>query len=496
MFDTSFGQEGHVLTSITGGADAFEDVIELSNGKYLAAARFRQSQNSERYIGAIRYMQNGEIDKTFGVDGIVKIKPEVADQYIYQVLELADGKIILAGYCFYIDEAETDAYLVRLNADGSIDKSFGTDGVAKFENSQRSLVIEQVAEQADGKLIIMGTYFRSFMAARVNKDGSLDTSFGTEGTGYSIVKFPEFSSSCENGLILPNGKIALVGFRKPDTNTQKPVVVMLNADGTPDTSYGTEGNGTATFYLGAGPDYAVNVAAQKDGKLVLVGHSWQSNEPNLIYSAAIFRVGTDGKLDTSFGEEGIVTKLFDPSCASLFSSVSIAEDGKIYAAGNTEKGAKKEAIGLCLNPDGSYDKEFAHEGWFKYVVKDHDTILKSVKTLKDGNILMAGYALDLTVQMSQCYLTRMLKKTATSIETIEQETAEIKIYPNPTSDYLELEEIASPYSAKIIDMAGRTVYAKKAIEGKRIELRQLNAGNYILQLESNGKLINKHFVKQ
>lgn len=43
MFDTSFGQEGHVLTSITGGADAFEDVIELSNGKYLAAARFRQS---------------------------------------------------------------------------------------------------------------------------------------------------------------------------------------------------------------------------------------------------------------------------------------------------------------------------------------------------------------------------------------------------------------------------------------------------------------------
>lgn len=207
-------------------------------------------------------------------------------------------------------------------------------------------------------------------------------------------------------------------------------------------------------------------------------------------------MGTDGKLDTSFGEEGIVTKLFDPSCASLFSSVSIAEDGKIYAAGNTEKGAKKEAIGLCLNPDGSYDKEFAHEGWFKYVVKDHDTILKSVKTLKDGNILMAGYALDLTVQMSQCYLTRMLKKTATSIETIEQETAEIKIYPNPTSDYLELEEIASPYSAKIIDMAGRTVYAKKAIEGKRIELRQLNAGNYILQLESNGKLINKHFVKQ
>lgn len=88
-----------------------------------------------------------------------------------------DGKIVMSGYTW--ENVTGDVFVIRLNTDGSLDNTFGTDGVALVSNSTD--VTESIAVQSDGKILIGGYTDDSFTVARFNTDGTLDTDFGNNG---------------------------------------------------------------------------------------------------------------------------------------------------------------------------------------------------------------------------------------------------------------------------------------------------------------------------
>lgn len=261
-----------------------------------------------------RLNSDGSLDTSFGVGG--KVTTNIGNFDYYPTLTLqSDGKILATG------GSDGDVAIVRYNSDGTLDTSFDGDGkvITDFGFSEG----RDITVQADGKIVVAvgdidpGSSFpkptegealiRDFTLARYNSDGSLDTSFGTE--GIVTTDLPEYSGIGSHGLIIqPDGKILATGsagsgFELPRDSDF--ALVRYNSDGSLDTSFGNSG----TVITDVDSGFARSIALQVDGKIAIAGGIRSpNNPPGLDY--AIVRYNNDGSLDTSFGTNGFVTTDF------------------------------------------------------------------------------------------------------------------------------------------------------------------------------------------
>ncbi len=215
-------------------------------------------------------------------------------------------------------------------------------------------VAQAAAAQSDGKVVVAGSSGGMF-AERFNADGSVDASFGSGG----IARVPALgSSAAANGVaVAPGGKVVVAGtIGAPDTRI---AVARFNANGTLDTSFGS--GGSVQLDLGLPAETAQGVAVQPDGKVVLVGH--EQGSPSYVYfNGLIIRLNTNGSPDGSFAGSGVVS-YHDQHVSSGYdtlNAVTIQTDGKIVAAGSSVGGPY--AVFLRLNPNGSYDSSFGDAG--------------------------------------------------------------------------------------------------------------------------------------
>ena len=224
--------------------------------------------------------------------------------------------------------------------------------------------INAVAIQADGKIIIGGDFINYNGAAtnriaRLNSDGSLDTSFNV-GAGFDFV-----FSGVQAISIDDNGKIIVTGGFTKYNNITKKHIVRLNTDGSIDT----------TFLMGTGADNPILCAAiQPDGKIIIGGGFTKFNGTNNVNK--ILRLNPDGSIDTSFNA-GI-------GLDNYIKTISIQPDGKIIIGGefNMYNGINSKKIAR-LNSDGALDLSFN-------VGTGFDNTVWSTKTQVDGKIVIGG----------------------------------------------------------------------------------------------------------
>jgi uncharacterized delta-60 repeat protein len=184
ILDTNFGTGGKVTTNF-GGTDASYRMAVQSDGKILLVGQ------SDADIALARYNTDGSLDTSFSGDG--KVTTDIGNyDFGFDVTVQSDGKILVAGYAYashdeifnrqddgsmiLVESANTDFALVRYNADGSLDTSFGTGGKVTTDFGYTDFATG-VAVLADGKIVVSGTSNGDFALARYNADGSLDTSF-------------------------------------------------------------------------------------------------------------------------------------------------------------------------------------------------------------------------------------------------------------------------------------------------------------------------------
>jgi uncharacterized delta-60 repeat protein/CSLREA domain-containing protein len=248
-----------------------------------------------------------------------------------------DGKVIIVG-AFATYNGTSRAGVARVNADGSLDTSFnpgtGTAG-SPFSS------VWAAALQPDGKVII-GGLFNVYNGtpingvARLNVDGSLDTSFNV-GTGASDVR----------ALALqPDGKLIIGGLFTTYNGTSVNRVARLNSDGSLDTS----------FNVGTGADEAVKaIALQPDGKVFIAGEFTNYNGTAI---NRIARLNANGSLDTSFNVgTGVAISPFRPGNGPL--ALALQPDGKLLIGGGLRAYNGTDVNGLArVNPNGSLDTSF------------------------------------------------------------------------------------------------------------------------------------------
>jgi uncharacterized delta-60 repeat protein len=334
-----------------------------------------------------------------------------SDQAIASAVQ-SDGKIILVGAAQMNQHGDYDFAVTRLNADGSLDTTFGTNGKKTISfnlggtdtngNQVNSLdVANCVAIQNDGKIVIGGYAQRDgngnfdFAVVRLNTDGSLDTTFSSDGKALVAFDYGGAGDDRATGVaIQADGKIVLVGTCQQNAGgTTDIAMARLNADGSLDPSF--TGDGRKWIDLsGGGNDAGAAVAVQPDGSIVVVGFTDGEHGDDF----AIARVTPDGSLDYSFSSDGKKTIAFDlgGSGTDRATSVALQSDGSIVIAGSaTAKNGGSDFAVARIKINGELDKTFSGDGRKTIAFDmgaDNEDEATGVAIQSDGSIVLGGYA--------------------------------------------------------------------------------------------------------
>ena len=255
----------------------------------------------------------------------------------YALAIQADGTYVLGGKTQAGPNAwNRDAALVRYTASGALDTGFGQGGkVVTHLPSGEGSVIQDLAIQPDGKIIAagytqaaVGSYYWKIFVARYNADGTLDRTFGTGGVVTTPINASD--SIYANGMALQSdGSIVVAGAYEDAARTQEDLVLArYTATGSLDPTFGV--GGIARYVTAGAKEVGHSVAIQPtDGKLVVVGSYGTSGGPAL---SVVARFQSNGTIDTGFGSGGVAINAFSNS-ESWLNDVAVQTDGKIIAVG-------------------------------------------------------------------------------------------------------------------------------------------------------------------
>ena len=274
--DTGFGKSGIVTTSIGSGDDAAHALGIQSDGKIVVAGNSSNSNSSKNDFALARYNTDGSLDTGFGTGGIITTSIGSINDAASALGIQSDGKIVAAGSSY--NGSKYDFALARYNANGTLDTGFGTGGIVTTSIGSNNDYANALI-QSDGRIVVAGRSFNSssnkydFALVRYNANGTLDTTFGTGG----IVTTPigsDWDYAYALGIQPSDGKIVAAGSSNSGSNYDF-ALVRYNTDGSLDTGFGT--GGIVTTPIGSSDDYALALGIQSDGRIVAAGYSYNGS---------------------------------------------------------------------------------------------------------------------------------------------------------------------------------------------------------------------------
>lgn len=297
--DASFGNLGKVTTDIAQGNDTSISLTVQADGKILVVGWF---DGIAEDIALVRYNPNGSLDTSFSGDG--KVTTDLSTNVFethdrgMSITTQKDGKILVAGSSLYHN---FDFALVRYNPNGSLDTSFSGDGKLTTDFNNSYDVANHVKVLADSKILVLGSSYSSvgkgfdFALVRYNSDGSLDTSFSTDGRLTTDIS--GWNDLASNVAVQADGKYLVVGNSQPAGSSYTDIaIVRYNSDGSLDTSFGKNGK-VITNLSPDGDDSADSVTIQADGKILVIGTSHYHTTTNVF---TMVRYNSNGTIDKSF----------------------------------------------------------------------------------------------------------------------------------------------------------------------------------------------------
>jgi uncharacterized delta-60 repeat protein len=316
-------------------------------------------------MGAPSYAaaQAGSLDPTFGKNGVVAI----SRQAVRSVAIQSDGKIVLG--CFGETNSQLFDTLIRLNSNGSLDTTFGSGGIANLTppaSESAPLGFFGMAIQSNGKIVAAavtqalqnGVYSNFVQVARVETNGTLDTSFGSGGftTTDAIASTPYDVSGPQAAVLALDGNGSIL-----IASSYSNVMARFTSSGQLDTTFGSEGIvnlANPGQNLTAAP---TQIAIQKNGKILVASGSVTPNP--LAQAGTISRYNSNGSLDKTFEEAGTTASVASASALSLESDGEIVVAGSLTSKLNAPPASNNLGFGVVrYSASGVIDKTFGNGG--------------------------------------------------------------------------------------------------------------------------------------
>jgi uncharacterized delta-60 repeat protein len=413
-FDPTFGNGGRLVTVVGGGSVTVVAEVVQSDGKVVAVGYTDLNGGNKNDFVLVRYLADGTLDVSFGIGGIVttNIRPfgggsNGSNDFAGAVAITGDGRLVVAGYADL--SASNDFVMVRYLADGTLDTSFGSDGVAILDIGPNSDdYARAIAIMSDGRMVVAGNAKMptgyDFAVVRYLADGKLDTSFGGDGivttdigtfTGGNTV-----SADYANAVaVLSDGRVVVAGTMYSSTGYDFAVVRYL-ADGRSDTSFGGDGLVITDIHTSTGgnsvsSDYANAMAVMNDGRVVVAGYASLSTKEDIV----VVRYLADGKLDTSFGGDGLVITDIRPYTGGSAGSnerantVAVLSDGRVVVAGSVNLSGITDFVVVRYLANGTLDTSFGGDGVVTTEIGlNSEEYARDLTVMDDGRLVVAGYA--------------------------------------------------------------------------------------------------------
>jgi uncharacterized delta-60 repeat protein len=331
--NTGFDTDGWVITSFSNSNAGGPVLIQPDNKILLGGVRL--SPTSDYDFTVLRYNTDGTLDTSFDGDGVAVLPVSASSNDVLVNMALqTDGKIVAVGWTA-VQSSPTgpDVAIMRLNSNGSLDTSFDGDGILLVRNQEHETA-ESVAIQPDGKIVVGGyvtlNAIDSWQLFRFNSNGTPDTSFGTNGM-VRIAVYYNTHATVATMALQADGKILAAG-----DNT----FARLNSDGSVDGQVFTTGSDA----------HIQKILALGDGK-IMIGYY-----VGAVVGVRVSRYNSNGTLDTTFNGSGSVTGSV-PGNNCILSSIAMQADGRIVASGTCGEsgGIAKFAVLRFRNAKSPYD---------------------------------------------------------------------------------------------------------------------------------------------
>jgi uncharacterized delta-60 repeat protein len=325
------------------------------------------------------------IDLTFGRGGLANVTNIWGDAFV--VHQLGNGKIVMAGGGQFLEGGNgsfsDDPYVARFNADGSLDTSFDSDGILTLPQSDGVVSVADGALAPDGKIYLLNNSFQDaspdqneVRIFRFNADGTIDSSFGVNG----IVKLAGATLNARKISVQGDGKLLITYVGQAGPN-QTLLISRLNTDGTVDNSY--RGGFPSSQDTGLhGVDYSL---IGPDGKVYLAtaGDS---------FDTVVARFNTDGTIDTTFGGgDGIAETGNATDMKPRFNHMAIDSSGRIIIASQASTATYQTLLVTRLTSTGAKDTTFASNGVLDFGPDAYNTPVPSdVLIDSNGKIVVAN----------------------------------------------------------------------------------------------------------
>lgn len=383
--DPGFGTNGIVITDLGGPSDVAVNIVLQPDGKIVmaASAELDSSFPGFRTPVLVRYNADGTLDNTFGAGG----KVAAVIHGVARAALQTDGKLVLGG------SMNSGFALARYTSSGSLDSSFGTNGVVVAgESGNFSLLFGDLAIQQDGKIVVVGTqetggHNYPSAIARFNPNGTLDEDFHIK--FFDDTDFPGSLQNYPRAVAFqPDGKIIMTGdmiSKEGDSNITLGRITT-GPDPWLDPTFGTNGHGSVVTPLAGFRQGNGALAIQTDGKIVLAGTTNTGHTP-INEDLALVRYNGNGVLDNTLGGSGMV--ITDLGKNEVGNDLALQTDGKILVAGKSYSGTASDVLLVRYNRDGTLDTSFGDGGKVISDLGGSDSAA-GIALQPDGKLLAAG----------------------------------------------------------------------------------------------------------
>lgn len=386
------GMAALLKTDFSGNFDGLGGIVIQPDGRIVVAGGTSTGARIPSFALA-RYNGDGTLDQSFGSGGRV-ITNAGGLEGAGSLALLPDGKILAGGVGYRNGD---DFAMARYNSDGSLDASFGSNGIVVTDVGGGADIAWDMAVQPDGKILLGGMAEQgnlqasSFAVVRYNENGKIDSSFGAQGK--ALIEFSSGFDFAYAIALQPDGKIVLAGVADVNSSDSPFAITRLNSNGRLDSEFGPSGKVRTNFF--GEPNQANAVALQSDGKIIVAG--WAGRGPERPEVLAIARYDTNGSLDATFATGGMLTNDFFGRGGEA-RAIGLQRDGKIVVAGLAGflRAARPQAdfATVRYNDDGSLDSSFGSAGVTITDFLDVADQANAFAFQQDGKIVVAGSTTD------------------------------------------------------------------------------------------------------
>lgn len=486
--DATFGNNGFVYSDhVSGKHEFYRGSITLTDNKTVLVG---YTAGANQNVILVKHNADGTVDQNFGVNGCATFDLSLGgDEYGYAVKELFDGKLLVTGAMQTL--SGNSAFIMRVEANGEIDHSFGNNGYTAFNGGANTLAagfdlhVNQDNSIYVGASLLNNNANADFAIFKFTQGGGVDISFAAAGSNILNLGAEEIVTAMD---VDATGNIYLSGTRASGGVTTG-ILMKLNSFGLIENSFNV--SGYVEYNNNATPHHFIDVKAVAGNKVVVVGYEGTgANRKGIVK-----RYNADGSLDLTFSDGVQASGLASTSGVHL-TRIKVLSDGKLLATGYVANANAKKVYALMLNNDGTPNIDFAPNGDKIYdLPMDIDNIdMRCLSIQSDGKFIIAGSVESDDFDHVNLMMVRIHLSDVASLSTLDQN--DLVIYPNPASDVFHIQSSFHITGVECMDINGRVVQQWNDA-GSAFHLNNtVPAGQYFVRIyNENNYAILKLLVK-